>query len=215
MILTNKCNSELEQNIVVNRGQSARFEVLVVVLMSPVSWDMMLCCWVSSSQHFEGPQCLQNVWKHSPNYTAETQSSESTLLEGVRSSVDVILFGTPFLCQSWNVPDRSKKWSFLLVIFYVHTILCSGVFLGGVIQQWWTRWCAAAQRWLHCQCTWAQLPVRKETINTFFKYCCFFITSVLVRSKSTYWPGLQCHFFETGFWIYEVWKVRGFKLNMG
>lgn len=117
----------------------------------------------------------------------------------------------------WYDIDRGKKWLFLLITSYMHTILCSGVFLGGVFQQWWTRWCAAAaaQRWLHCQCTWAQLPVREETINAFFKWCCIFTTSVLVRSESTYWPGLQCQFYKTGFCIYEVWKLHGFRLNMG
>lgn len=69
----------------------------------------------------------------------ETQSSEISLFEGVRSSVNVSLFVIPFLYLSWNVPDRSKIWLFLLVIYYFHEIVCSGVFLGGVIQQWWTR----------------------------------------------------------------------------
>jgi hypothetical protein len=135
----------------------------------------------------------------------ETQSSESTLLEGVRSA-NISLFVTPFLYLSWNVFDRSKRWGFLLVIFYVHKIVCSGVFLGGVIQQRWTRWHAAAQRCLHCQCAWAQLPVRKETVNTIFKCYCVFITSVLVRAQSPYWPGLFLWSLKTT-WIQIKYKM--------
>ena len=59
MTLTNKCNSELEHNIEDNRGLSGGYEVLVAVLIrSHVSWDMMLCRWVSGVQHFKGSHCL-------------------------------------------------------------------------------------------------------------------------------------------------------------
>jgi len=56
MTLTNKFNLELGHDIEDNREQSARYEVLVAVLIrGHVSWDVMLNCWPNGSQRFDGP----------------------------------------------------------------------------------------------------------------------------------------------------------------
>lgn len=70
-----------------------------------VFWDIVLCCWVSSSLHVEGGHCLQNIGNYSSSDTAlhrrRLWSSDCGLyyyLEDVMQIYFEMLFRTSHVC---------------------------------------------------------------------------------------------------------------------
>lgn len=79
----------------------ARSEVLkVVLLQTPVSWDVTPCHWLWNSWCFEGGRCFASKVTHS-KILLESADEGTTLLGNIRNCM---------VSQSWRLASSSQSW---------------------------------------------------------------------------------------------------------